>query len=253
MKLSREQSSVNKTPLKSKIAVFLTGALLGAGVAQIPSIQPSIEFIPVSHPVITRKAYTLTYDGKTRNPSWVYEKLSQETLQKNAKRDEMEFLEDLSVPVQTTNADYLGSGFDRGHLCPAADARISEEALKETFYLSNVTPQHPQFNRGFWLQLEKHARTLTEMYDTVHVTSGPLFLPNTEEEGKQYVKYQVIGKNHVAVPTHYFKVIQCVSKNSIETQAFIVPHQPIAKETPLSTFSVPLSNVEKAAGIKFQH
>lgn len=252
---------MDKKRTASKIALFFSGIILGTGVAYAPPIHetfyefihPTSEFLPLSHPVIARRAYALVYDGKTRNASWVYEKLTAASLQKIGSREEIEFMEDPWVSSHITNADFKGSGFDRGHLCPAEDARANQEALKETFYLSNVSPQHPQFNRVYWLKLEKYARKLTKLYETVHVTTGPLFLPTEEEYGKLYVKYQVIGEGHVAVPTHYFKVIQGVTNNITETQAFIIPHKPIAKDTPLSDFAVPLSEVERASGILFHH
>ena len=71
-----------------------------------------------------------------------------------------------------------------------------------------MTPQVGRgFNRDKWEHLERYARKLTKLYRNVYVCTGPLYISHMEEDGKMYVKYQVIGQNNVAVPTHFFKVI----------------------------------------------
>lgn len=210
-------------------------------------------FTPLSTPLIQRKSYTLSYDAKTRNPSWVYEKLTPTSLTKNATRNDYDFTEDPDVPPshRSTKKDYQGSGFDRGHMCPAADAAANPEALKETFYLSNISPQNPQLNRKYWLKIERHARTLSKNHGSVEIVSGPLFLPETKEDGKRFVTYQVIGKNDVAVPTHFFKALRYQKEGKQQTEAFIVPNKPL-DDQPLSNFQVPLVDIERTAGIIFQ-
>jgi endonuclease G len=213
-------------------------------------------FQPESNPTIHRLGYVLAYDGRIRGASWIFEKLTASSLANNKlDRSHLDFMEDPAIPrlLRSTNEDFKGSGFDRGHLCPAADIKSSVEGLKETFYLSNISPQNPQLNRKYWLKLEKYARELTKSYDTVYVTTGPLFLPKKGRNGKRYVHYEVIGSNDVAVPTHYFKVLQAKKKKTIHTQAFIIPNEPIPEDYPLENFAVTLQKVEKAAGIIFQN
>jgi len=65
------------------------------------------------------------------------------------------------------------------------------------------------FNRDKWNDLEKEVRNLVKKYDNVWVVTGPLYLPKRESDNKSYVKYEVIGNNNVAVPTHFFKVVLC--------------------------------------------
>lgn len=207
---------------------------------------------PQPNPVINRTGYVLAYDGKTRHASWVYEELTAENLEGSVERAQFDFMEDPLIPLQlrASKEDYKGSGFDRGHLSPAANARSSPERMKETFYLSNISPQHPLLNRKYWLKLEKYVRDLTKIYPVVYVVTGPLFLPKTGKDGKRYVEYQVIGENDVAVPTHYFKVIR--GKRDVwETEAYIIPNQPIEQDPPLKNFAVTLEKVEKMTGIIF--
>lgn len=207
-----------------------------------------------SSSTIERTGYKLAYDGRTRNASWVYEQITADSLKGTAERSKCVFLEDPLVPAsfRATLKDYQGSGFDRGHLRPAANAKASPGAMQETFYLSNICPQVPQLNRGYWNKLEKYARDLTAQYAVVHIYSGPLYLPQTEADGKRYVKYQVIGPNDVAVPTHFFKVIVGErASGSREIEAYIVPNTAIPSDSSHSTFRTTLEKVERAAGALF--
>jgi endonuclease G len=213
----------------------------------------SSSFQPQPAIVIQRQGYLLAYDGRIRGASWVYEELTPSSLQGHIDRLHFDFMEDPKIPKQlrATKADFSRSGFDRGHLRPAANARSSEETMKETFYLSNISPQHPQLNRKYWLKLEKHVRESVKRYDILYVITGPLFLPRKAPDGKWYVRYEVIGENDIAVPTHYFKVLQGKKGSRINTEAFIIPNEQVSNDLPLKNFSVTLDKVEKAAGLIF--
>ncbi len=121
--------------------------------------------------------------------------------------------------------------------------------MDDTFYMTNMCPQCPQFNRGYWAKLEKHVRDLTKDYANVYVVTGPLYLPSVEADGKRYIKYQVIGPNDVAVPTHFFKVITLEDWQGIqERRAYILPNQEIASKASLDQFKTTIQKVEKLAG-----
>ncbi len=235
--------------------IFKIAPLLGVILLLSQCNHPvSDNHLPAPDPVIQRSGYILSYDGKTRNANWVYQELTPASLEGEASRDRCDFMQDPLIPasLRTTQEDYRGSGFDKGHLCPAADAKSSPQAMKETFYLSNVSPQHPLLNRKTWLKLEKYVRALAKSSDVVYVITGPLFLPHTKKDGKRYVKYQVIGKNDVAVPTHFFKVLQAKKGGNFQREAYIIPNQPQPQDYPLSHFAVTLDRVEQAAGIVFK-
>lgn len=91
----------------------------------------------------SRESYVLCYDPRTRGALWVVEQLRPERLRGDGDRRSCDFREDDSVHAyhRATNADYRGSGFDRGHLAAAANHRWSQKAMEDTFYLSNVAPQ----------------------------------------------------------------------------------------------------------------
>jgi endonuclease G len=109
-------------------------------------------------------------------------------------------------------ADYKKSGFDRGHLVPAADMSFNTTAMKESFLMSNMAPQRASFNRGIWKQLESKVRNWTITYDSLVVISGCL----TNEIDT------TIGINTVAVPASFYKIIYDV--NTMNAIAFVIPN-----------------------------
>ncbi len=254
--------SLRKTA--SIVSIFIAGIAAGAFIREMPSVNAAVEnstsyhlnfkeskgqpnqAFPKSHIAINRSCYSLGYDCRTRNALWVYERLTSESLKGNANRDDFAFREDPLIPqiFRSTLKDYQKSGFDRGHLAPAANHKSSSGGMEDTFYLSNMSPQNPKLNRGYWAKLEKHVRDLTKSYQTVEVFTGPLYLPKEEVDGSKWVKYRVIGENDVAVPTHFFKVLILESKGKRDTVAYILPNEPIASNTSLDQFKTTVKKVE---------
>lgn len=224
---------------------FVIGAAVGAAsVFSYHELDKKLQ--PSTFPVLEREGYTVAYDTRNKIPFWTHEHITQESLTKTAHRSGHSFREDpdLYPSHKSTLADYEKSGFDRGHIVPAGDERFSKTALAETFYLSNICPQHPKFNRGLWNKLESHLRTLVKTHGPLEVVSGPLFLSH-EEKGKRFVTYQVIGVSEVAVPTHFFKVV--LAKG--ESWAYVIPNEPVKGD--LDSFRIPIEKLEKISGIAF--
>ncbi|KAL0275414.1 UNVERIFIED_CONTAM: hypothetical protein PYX00_003267 [Menopon gallinae] len=204
--------------------------------------------------------FVLSYDRRTRVANWVFEHLTKgKSVKKNDKvdRSKCEFYEDVTIHpyFRATNADYKRSGFDRGHLAAAGNHKSNQKTCEQTFVLSNMAPQVGEgFNRSSWNRLEKYVRSLVRKYKDVYVCTGPLYLPRVEKDGKTYVKYQVIGTNTVAVPTHFFKVILVQQHDdSLEMEAYVMPNQPIPDNVSLEKFQVPIQSIERAAGLIFFH
>ncbi|CAH1785417.1 unnamed protein product [Owenia fusiformis] len=201
--------------------------------------------------------YVLSYDRRNRTAHWVFEHLNRDNTKHNdnVSRDKCEFFEDDSVHeyFRAKNSDYKKSGYDRGHLAAAANHRHSDSAMQQTFVLSNMAPQVGKgFNRDAWAMLEKYVRSLTKHFVNVYVCTGPLYLPRYENDGKLYVKYEVIGKNNVAVPTHFYKIVACEDKNGqIELLSFVMPNQPLPDNLQLNAYLVPLDTIERASGFLF--
>ncbi|KIW02163.1 uncharacterized protein PV09_06647 [Verruconis gallopava] len=203
---------------------------------------------------------TSSFDRRTRNPSWVAEHITRESLAaSNGDRKNSVFTEDTSIPekFRAKLKDYFRSGYDRGHQVPAADAKWSQEAMDATFALSNMCPQVGDgFNRDYWAHFEDFCRRLTVSYPSVRIVTGPLYLPKRDpSDGKWRVSYEVIGNPpNVAVPTHFYKVIFGEDGRvggNVALAAFVLPNAPIPNDKPLSDFEVPLEAVERASGLEF--
>ncbi|KAJ3603964.1 hypothetical protein NHX12_028705 [Muraenolepis orangiensis] len=203
----------------------------------------------------TRESYITSYDPRTRTASWVIEQLTSASVTGPADRKYTDFKEDDSVHIyhRSTNNDYKGSGFDRGHLAAAANHKWSQKAMDDTFILSNVSPQNPHLNQKAWNSLERLCRSLTKQYLNVYVCTGPLYLPRAEADGKLYVRYQVLGRNHVAVPTHFFKVVilERAGGKGVELRSYVFPNSPVEESVPLESFLVPIETIERASGLLF--
>jgi len=118
--------------------------------------------------VLTNEGYTSWFDTDLRIPVCVeYDLEPQEVVR--MKRVPHDFIGDPRIPITYLNRfSYERSGYDRGHMAPAADFNWSTNALKETYYFSNICPQAPQLNRGKWLEAEAETRRMAES-GTVHV------------------------------------------------------------------------------------
>jgi len=202
-----------------------------------------------------------SYDARTRNPRWVLERLTRESVNGGSKRKD-EFSEDSSIPgrFRARLADYRRSGFDRGHLAPAADFKSSDRAMAATFSLANISPQvGVGFNRDYWARVEKYVRDLVKSNDVVTVVTGPLWVPVRDEDGAWRVTHGMIGDSGspsrmVAIPTHFFKAVLAEKalgggKGTISVACFAVPNAIVPAETPLARFAVPLHLVEEIAGL----
>ncbi|KAI0389801.1 hypothetical protein F5Y17DRAFT_100570 [Xylariaceae sp. FL0594] len=215
--------------------------------------------------IATRQALISSFDRRLRNPHWVIEHITPESLAKRGgDRKHSVFLEDEAVPekFRAKLKDYFRSGYDRGHQVPAADCKWSQTAMDETFYLTNMSPQVGEgFNRDYWAHFEDFCRRLTERYPSVRIVTGPLYLPKRDPaDNKWYVKYEVIGNPpNVAVPTHFYKVIFAEegsgsgpgSGGKVAIGAFVLPNARIPNEKPLADFEVPIEAVERASGLEF--
>lgn len=144
--------------------------------------------------------YTICYREEYEQPEWAAYTLTAEKLVKNASRED-NFRPDPKISTGSASlADYKGSGYDRGHLAPAADFSYSEEAMSDSFYLSNMSPQNGSFNRGIWAKLEAAVRDWAGETLVTYVVTGPVLEKPASE-------YGFIGANEVSVPEFYYKAL----------------------------------------------
>lgn len=130
--------------------------------------------VPQTHWVRRHDGFALSYSGRHRCADWVAEYLPRRRPlpagaaadDAGADRARSEFKEDASIPphLRARLVDFAHSGYDRGHLAPAADHASSQARMDATFTLSNVVPQSPSLNREYWARLEKFVRDLTKRF-----------------------------------------------------------------------------------------
>jgi len=207
---------------------------LGIVLTNAQNLEPTIyKGVAVQH-----EYYELSYVEEYEQPEWTFYMLCKDCL--GAAERKNNFRTDPSV--KTTSAllsDYKGSGYDRGHLVPAGDMTLNELAMSESFYMSNMSPQSPSFNRGIWRKLESQIRDWSNEYDTIYVATGPII----------NFGYSTIGSNKVAVPQYYYKVIYF--KNLQKMVAYILPNE--GSKSDISTFQVTVDEVERKTKIDFFH
>ena len=189
--------------------------------------------------VINREGYAIGYSNKYKQPIWVSYNLTEEEVNTKKSSRNDDFRSDWRLWGQSAEpADYKGSKYDRGHLAPAADMRWSNKSMSQSFFMSNMSPQTAELNRGTWRKLEKAVRDWAVKYKKIHVISGPVF---TSKE------YKRIGKNRVAVPHAYYKVIYAPEQN--EMIGFILPNADASSK--LRRYAVSVYDVEEAVQLEF--
>ena len=125
--------------------------------------------------LLTNLAYSSAYDEETLCPAWVsYDLEPCEVVVTN--RASIQFATDPRVRVCSTDEDYLGSGYDRGHMAPAADFNFLRRALEETYLFTNICPQDPKLNRGSWSRFEREIRELAPS-GRVEILTFPIWFP----------------------------------------------------------------------------
>lgn len=190
--------------------------------------------------VVHHGFYTLGYDESLEQAAWVAYHLSPEKLRGIHKRTNV-FSEDNSVATGSAHPDdYYKSGYDRGHLAPAADFTYSEKAMKTSFYMSNISPQQPGFNRGIWKKLEEQVRSWANEYENVIVITGPVIKENER---------LFIGENQVIVPDYFFKLIFDIHPPSYKMLAFLLKNEKSAR--PLLDHVVSVDSLEQFSGLNF--
>lgn len=212
-----------------------------AGELSIELAIPKLDKAIVSQ-VIEHTGYTVSYNRKRRNPNWVAYELTAEEVDGKEPRNG-DFIPDPDLKgAQATDEDYKNCGWDRGHLAPAADMKWSKKAMEESFYLSNISPQNNNLNRGVWKSIEELTRDAAIKHKNVLVVTGPVF---TKEKG-----LGKIGKNKVLIPNGFYKVL-LINDCGYKGIGFYCENK--AGKKKLSSYAVSIDSIEHITGIDFFH
>lgn len=203
--------------------------------------------VPAADQILFNRYYTIGYSYYFRQAKWALEVIG---LNEGIKDRLNNFRPDFRIPdmFRADLADYTGSGYDRGHLVASADQREIELQNSETFLLSNMSPQMPDFNRKIWRELEEKVRELNSKPDIfeTYVICGPVFYFN---EPFKCIGTEDPNDTTIPVPHAYFKsVLTEDKKGELHMWSFILPNK--ASTQPITDYLVPTKLIEKLAGIQ---
>lgn len=201
----------------------------------LPSCSGPEQELAVKH------AFIVCHSGSLKAPVWAVHEITLSSLSAAGPFRRSRFRRDLTLAMPSaSDSDYRNSGFSRGHLIPARDMARDEQALSDSFLLSNAVPQNSMMNSSVWRRVENRTRKLAESADSVIVVTGAIFEENAER----------IGVGRVGVPSELYKVILIVSGTQFRLIAFAVPNTETGDQ-PLDAFTVPVTEVKKRTGLRF--
>ena len=226
----------------------LQGTIQSMKAAGYPAFSKNLE-------IIEHSGMVLGFDCDYKMASWVFHLLTPDVTSGNISRSNDFRLDEKSTCGSAQESDYFlrketpdgtfeydGFGFDRGHLAPSADFRWSANALSESYYYSNMTPQRPEFNRESWASLEGLLRKIVDQEKKqFYVITGPVLhegLPEIERSA-----------NKLKIPELHYKIIVDASTENPRGMAFLMPNKKC--EERLSSYVISIDSLERLTGIDF--
>lgn len=189
--------------------------------------------------IVEYEGFRVSFNSDNKTPNWVaWELLGSETDGPESRSDN--FWQDLNVDGCPTTRDYSNSGYDRGHMCPAADQKWSPQAMIDCFSLANMAPQDHSLNAGAWSTLEKKERLWAQRDSAIVIIAGPIY-----EKGDT----KRIGSAGVRVPSAFFKVIIAPYLEEPRGIGFIYPN--MSSPGNMKDYSMSIDEVEEITGIDF--
>lgn len=223
---SKQKDASNRTSVSNRIP--------SSKDLEIPTL-----LTPRQQQIIRHTGYTVSYNKDTKLPNWVSYELTRAETKGKEKRSNRFIADPLVKGAIATNADYTRSGYDKGHMAPAADMKWSPVAMNESFYFSNMCPQHPQLNRRGWKKLEDKIRDWAVADSAIIIICGPVI--------KKQPK--TIGKNKVVVPQQFFKVILSPFVKPMRAIGFLFDNE--QSVDPLSAYVVTVDSIERLTNMDF--
>jgi endonuclease G len=210
--------------------------------------------------LVRKPQYVLSYNNSKGTPNWVAWQLSKKWLGRTRRANP--FAPDTSLPAgffKVRPNDYRAAGFDRGHMCPAADRSVSKEAMDVTFLMSNMVPQSPDLNRKTWEKLEEYCRSVVRERDRdLYIVAGPAGQGGLGSDGSRAFLRGSGGR--ITVPGKCWKVVLVVpagatdakrlSAEQVRVFAVIMPNMQ-GLNADWRTYAVPVRDVEELTGLSF--
>jgi endonuclease G len=189
---------------------------------------------------IKHDGYVLSYNESCEQANWVqYTLTPNDVLNNDTVKRKNYFKRDKLVRTGSSSGSDYRKPYDRGHLKPSADESNNQEQMNETFYMSNISPQHYSFNRGVWKRLEDKVRSKVINSDSIIVTTGGVLNDTLPR----------IGENGVCVPKYFFKVLKVYKNGKYEYECYYMKNE--KSYDSLNSFRVTLDALERKTQIKF--
>lgn len=183
--------------------------------------------------------FTLSFNKDNRTPNYVaWELLGTEVSNEVSRSDN--FWQDQDIDGCTKHSDYTRSGYDRGHMCPAADQKWSEKAMTDCFVMANMCPQLHELNAGAWETLESKERVWAKRDSAIMIIAGPIY---TEDDNNYF------ESSKVRVPGAFFKVLLAPYLDEPRGIAFVYPHMNCPGN--MKDYATSIDEVEKMTGFDF--
>ncbi len=205
-------------------------------------LSQELDFLPsYTGEIIKHKYYTLSYQEEHEQPEWVAYYLDTFMLKGMYKRKNS-FRPDPLVSTHTPTYDDYNSAkdYDAGHLLPCRQMQFDCQAMAETFYMSNMSPQHWQFNRHKWSDLERLERNMAWRNKGVYVVTGPVL---------KDIDTTIGITTKISVPKYYYKVILSYHEGNKKAIAFLLPNK--KESTPFVDYVVSIDSLEAFTGSDF--
>ena len=193
--------------------------------------------------LLRRTAYVTAYDAQRLTPMWVGWTLTAAHTDGPHERKGHKFYEDTDVPEpRALYSDIRESecGYQRGHMCPAADNKWSRQAQDESFLMTNICPQNGDLNGRDWKALEDACRTWATRWGTVHIVCGPIYRRKRPHR---------VGAHRIAVPDAFFKVVLTGSGSDARCIGFVYDN--VAGHKPMASYACSVDDVEERTGLDF--
>ncbi len=220
--------------------VFLTLIL-----AAFNGFSQGFEWLPSqvgSNQILIYEGFSLSYNEQHEQADWVAYEVTREEVEAEGDRCNCFARDEDVLTGSATESDYTSTGFDKGHLAPSASMYMTPNMNRESFLMSNMSPQLAALNREIWADLEGWVREKADEYGRVYVVTGPVFVNPLGS----------IGRNNVTVPAYFYKAVLRFDgpNNTVpKTIGFLIPN--IAPTGDLEDYVVPVNAIETLTGLDF--
>jgi len=199
----------------------------------------AFEFEPVSSSCpqnIDYTHYSVCYSQKFQQAEWTIHLLTKKSIRGQQSRTD-DFRPDYRAFPVVSHKAFRGSGFDRGHLVPAADMKLDRQAMSETFFMTNMSPQAPAFNRGIWKSLEYGFRKAVLAHGSAFVVTAPLLTAGLKEINRG-----------ISVPDFFYKIAYFPDAGFM--MSYLLPNKRMKGQN-YRDYAVSVDTLEKLSGIDF--